>query len=184
MIEHCGMQQELFESMLVKTCKTVWRLCGDMNMYWRNAYSSFSIPVNKLNNARTQEFFELILDKHAQYGRAYELEEHVQQRETALYGYYTLWRICLWKCNDDWIVGKANQWFPSVHKYDKTSVEWIMRDLVKRMNSDNACKFGIYLTNYISFQRDTKEEFPKQYLDFLRDELGINWEIANGIHTS
>ena len=53
-----------------------------------------------------------------------------------------------------------------------------MNNIVSKMSSEIACNFGIYLTKYIGYKRKPESGFPQIYLDFLKEELGITWEIV------
>ena len=90
---------------------------------------------------------------------------------------FKLWKLCLIKCRDEWIVNNAKLWFPIVNKYDKNSVEWILNDIVGKMNAQMAGDFGIYLTKYIAYEWNGKDNLCQTYLDFLKNELGINWKL-------
>ena len=105
-------------------------------------------------------------------------DESKLELETGLKNVYKMWKMCLLNCSDEWIVNNMELWFPIVHENDKHSVEWIMKDLVNDMDSATAWNFGIYLTKYIAYKWDSKDKFPQKYLDFLKNDLEINWNLT------
>ena len=139
-----------------------------------------------------ETFTRIFLMKHAQHVKLYEPgnddddddsdDDHGDKNENRcarrLESYYKLLKRCLLKCSHEWLIKNAPKWFPIVHEGDDKSVEWIIKDIIGNMNTDCAFDFGIYLTKYIASKWKTKNNFPQQYLDFLRDDLEINWALT------
>ena len=46
------------------------------------------------------------------------------------------------------------------------------------MGSKQRFDVAMYLSNYIVFKWDSKKKFPKEYLDLLKRELGIEWNLT------
>ena len=84
---------------------------------------------------------------------------------------------CLCQCDQTFLVSEAENWFKIVHKHDSNSHTWILGDIISTMSTQSTFDFGIYLTKYLNYEWDGKSKFPQQYLDFLKDSLGINWEL-------
>lgn len=46
------------------------------------------------------------------------------------------------------------------------------------MGSQEKFHVGLYLTDYIMYQWDDAKQFPQEYLNFLKQELGIEWKLT------
>ena len=166
--------------------KALWRLAVDNQFFWtRLAPLGEGLNCIKLNKNLMNQFTELMIEKNKNYEDIiYKLmdkncEAEKEKKSCAKKCYHKLWKLCLTNCSHEWLIEHVKSWFIIVHQKENDSVEWIMNDIVNHMSSNTACEFGIYLTKYITFYRDLDEDFPKQYLDFLRKDLGIDWNLLN-----
>ena len=183
-IDDCKLEQSIFQSRLQKACEVAWRACCDDGRYWFKARKKFAGSMAMLTNNQVQKFADVLVVKSGQCRHIYRVNRYKSKHDrrkmkTAIKQYFGLWKICLIKCSHEWIVENASSWFPIIHKNDNDSVTWILNDIVNDMNGTLAFSFGIYLTKYISYEWNSKQTFPKQYLDFLRDNLGITWNLLN-----
>ena len=185
--KECGMDQVTFNKRLLVACKALWRLSGESGKSWVKPGIAFEKSINKMSSDLVEEFTTLIFETNDKYIGNYNnknmnkfSDDKRKRKQEALDEYYRLWKLCLLKCSDKWIINNGDLWFGIVNKYDKNSVEWIMNDVVGKMNGEKACDFGIYLTKYIAYEWNSKDKnkFPQKYLDFLRDELGVDWELT------
>ena len=187
--EACGMNNETFEQEILVLNKVRWKIFHERSCdklwYLTNARQYFnSVLVNLENNSDAiEQFLSFVLKKHEEYFVPYrkvvEGNDDLKKKvEFARRSYYCLIRDCLLLCRSEWVVQNAELWFPITYQ-DTSSVSWIMQYIVGKMNTQTGVKFGIYLTKYITYQWDSRNAFPKPYLNFLRDHLGINWELTN-----
>lgn len=65
-----------------------------------------------------------------------------------------------------------------VPNYGETTA-WVMECIIKNMNSRLSFEFGIYLTQYILYHCNAKTKCPKQYLVFVRENVGIDWKLLD-----
>ena len=182
-VDDCNLENSVFESRLVATYQVLWRATIDQKRYWCQASGLFAPGMAQFSSNAMEKFVNILITKHDQCSQVYRVDENASQdskekQQRAFDEYYKLWQICLIKCSHKWIVENASSWFPIIHKNDKNSVKWILNDIVNDMNGKLAFSFGIYLTKYISYEWDSKQTFPRQYLDFLCDDLGIDWQLV------
>ena len=138
--------------------------------------NDFKKFINHLQTWEIESFMDLIFIKHDQYIANYEAT--ARQRSKAYHYWFELIQYCLLKCRDQYIVETAGSWFPIFHENDENNKEWILKEMVANMNTQTRFDFGIYLTKYISYHWDGESKFPKEYLNFLKNDLEIEWDIV------
>lgn len=169
----CNMDNDTFESEILRINKVRWIISHQSGGIVLHTRWCFNSVFTKFSEKKIEEFLTFVLEKHDDYIVNYVGNEG----KNAVKYYYKLIQDCVLKCSKKWLGENAHLWFPIVHKADANSVVWIMKDIVGNMNAQDAFTFGIYLTQYIVYQWESKKEFPDQYMVFLRDHLGITWEL-------
>ena len=159
-----------FQARLLGACMAKWKLCFRSGRAMIRPCAVFGNRLLQLNTHGIEQFTTMVFGTN-------DLLVKESIREITRKNHCQLRKMCLLNCSHEWIVNNMELWFPTIHKNDKQSVEWIMNDIVNSMNSDRAWNFGIYLTKYIAYKWNSKDKFPQQYLDFLKNDLEIDWDL-------
>ena len=164
------MEEGLFQSRLMAAARLRWRLCSDLECNWNATHKTFGPCVRYMNRDMVAKLADMFITTHSKHNQLYKRGARVR--------YYLLLRMCLLKCKENWLLKNADKWFPIAHENVANSVGWIMQ-IVNKMSTDIAFEFGMYLTKYIAYKRNPNKQFPQQYLDFLQDNLGIDWKLTD-----
>ena len=166
--------------------KARFRLTHDKAAFFSNPFCGFRF-VTILERSDIESFVDLVLLKHNKYIKNYESQPQSRARDTAEMTaktvtacrlYYNMLKRSLLQCSDEYIAKNAQKWFPIFHENNENNKEWILNEMIANMNTQSRFDFGIYLTKYISFDCTQTDKFPKEYFDFLKHDLEIEWDIV------
>ena len=150
-----------FQTKLLGACMAKWKLCFRSGRAMIRPCAVFGNRLTQLSTDGIEQFTTMVFGTN-------DLLVKESIRDITRKNHCQLRKMCLLRCSHEWIVNNMELWFPTMHKNDKQSVEWIINDIVNSMNSDAAWNVGIYLTKYTAYKWKSKDKFPQQYLDFLK----------------
>ena len=165
--------------------------------YFEHLHSFMSRFVDYCNQSECQELMIMLSSSQLLY---FDVIDHPDPASYKIAGkeWLTSCVQLIKGCGPDFLVTNAKLWFPILYQIpiDHSSYienegydEIIFNEIIPKLNTQLAFDFGLYLVDFIVYKQrkdenknendsdNQKSNFDKRYFEFVKNSVGITWEL-------